>query len=307
MIKATRRVGDYVRNGRRVSGYTSNYTPRVKNLFNQHYEKLSKWSMQSAFHQIAKGTHINSIDDAWLAGMEHALEGLRRYKPSKGDLVKYIRPLIKFGIQKHIHWERSKGLKGTRTLYDLIHAATTDEEREKIIERFPEVSQIDETIPTGSIEDVHEAARALLQRDALLDQIEREFGANLKQARAKLREKERKRETWKKVSIAKRQIKTYRMKTFDNMSFRQIADKLGISVDRAYNDFKTVGEVIRKIRSQMADTKKALSGQSDAERRFALNIERLHRACENSYPEDYQEYLLDVLAGLLSRLAVSPD
>lgn len=287
----------------------SRFPARVKNLFKQYQDKIEKWAAISVAHQLGKGVHFQSSDDAAAAGIYEGLQALRRYDPRSGPAENFLRPSIKFGIMKHLAWERGHGMTGNRTLYDLIHRAVGDDEtRQKIAESFPEISEINETLPTGTIEDVMEQARTLLLRDNMLDAIEKEFKINLRQARRKLEQKERSRETWKTISLAKRKLDIFRMKSFENMSFREIATKLDIGVARVYEDFQSAMEMVKKIRAKMLaaqakkDTKKALSSGRSNEERFLMNLARLEGAIENEFPEEFIDFLLDRLAVLYCQL-----
>lgn len=307
-------VKPYPRRGRMVGGYTRHmdykihekFTPRIGRLVTDNWERLKRWATISANAQIAKGNHFNSMDDAIMAGIEEGARALTRYNQRHGPLENFVRPSIKYGILKHLAWERSKGITGTRTLYDMIHAAGTDEEREEILKRMPQITEVPATLGTGDIEDSFEAAYALMHRDELLDIIERELHINLKEVRDKIKRKEKTRKTWKTVSHAKRKIKTYLMKTLDQMSFREIAAEQGIAVGKVFKDFQEVGELIRKVRAaaqgavpQLA--KKALS-QHALEAQFALNWQRLQHAIKEGYPKEYVEFIIDRLAMLYAKL-----
>jgi len=307
-VKAFQRVRGYRRRTGLVSGYNRNtkFPPRVKKLFEKHYPNIERWSAISVAYQKAKGVHFQSFDDAAEAGMHEALHALRRYTPKSGPIENFIRPSIKFGILKHLQWERGHGMTGTRTLYDLIHREVTDEQRQKIIDRFPEVTEVPETLPdeNNSIESMMEQAYALSQRDHLLDEIEKEFNIKLKDARDELKKKEKTRTTWKNVSLAKRQLKIYKMKTVDNMSYRDIAEKLGIGVARVFDDFAIAKDAIRKL-NRKPDIKKAFQGGRSNQERFLMNLARLENASKRGYPEAYQEFVLDRMAMLFSQLAQS--
>lgn len=311
LLKTTRKIKTHIRNHKPVRAYVQQGKTAIKragNIFEQHYKDISKWASSSVFHQIGKGTHFMSVDDAILAGQEAAFEALRRYSPAKGTLVGYVRPQIKFGILKHLAWERSHGQTGIRTLYDLMHAAATDEERGKILERFPEVLEVTETEPAPDIEAVFEGAQALLKRDELLDQIEAEFNVDLRSVSTKLKKREAEKGTWKKTSLAKRKVKAYRMLKLENLSFRDTAAKLGIDVKEVYKDFSEVSELIKQVRHRKVEElikheiKKSLPKREMLEARFLLNLERLERAKANSYPHSFIDFTEDVLAGILAQL-----
>ena len=260
LLKATRNVTAHIRNHKPVRSYVQRgkvavgrFTKRVHGLLAKHYPDIQKWAVQSAGHQIGLGVHIQSFDDAVLAGKEAALEALRRYNTGMGvPIPQYLRPQIKWGILKHIQWERSHGQTGIRTLYDLMSAAATDEQKAAILERFPEVLDVKEATEQAApdIEAVLQGAQALLKRDALLDQIEQEFHVDLRGAAEKLRQQEKGKGTWKTHDLSKRRIKVYEKIKLEGLSFREVAAAVGVDVKEAYKDFQTVSAVVDKVRSR---------------------------------------------------------
>ncbi len=300
LLKAVHKVRAHVRDHRYVQTYTRH--SRAGKLFERHYKQIEEWAWRSVSHQIGLGKHFSSPDDAWLAGVERALFALKNYKPSLGDVGSFLRGQIKYAILKHLAWERSHGLVGIRTLYNKIHSAKGEGKETAALE-LPPVEAIKDDEAAPSIEEILEGSRALFKRDEALDMIEKRYNISLKKVKARLREKEKQKRTWKNTDLVKRKLRVFELRSIQGKDFREIAERLHVDVRDVHKDFKEVSALIKE-EFQM---KKALDREERLKARLSINIERLRKARAEKFPPAYVAAVKEVLEGILLDLGVGEE
>ena len=276
-----------------------------QSLFEKHYDQFDGWAWESVYHQVAKGQHIRSLDDAYMAGMEEAFRATKRYDKSQGELAPFVRPAIKFGIIKHMIWERSRGVTGTRDIEAKYYAARTAAEREKVVEEFPSFEALADTEPVLSTEEAILGAQAMLNRNRNLQAKERRTNKKLAQVLSQVEQtlwkREAKKKTWKGRSLVKRNLRIFELKMVEQMSYGEIAKKLKMDRGEVAKQYK---EIVAEIRMHWTGVIKALarSMKDWLRTRLALNLKRLIRARNEGYPEEYVEFVRDACVGILEEL-----
>jgi len=274
LLKAIRRVKPYTRRTGFVVGYTQRGRPSAKqrlsaaNRFFEHqYKRISEWALESVFAQIKKGEHIGSIDDAKIDAEQAAFEAMRRYESWLGSLEEYVRPQIKYAVIQHIRDERSRGMTGTRALYAKISGAKTQEEKERWAGEFPKIEEVGEAsaFSPGS-DEVLMAGQALLSNEDLQDALGRQVGPLLKKIRAQLEAIQKRKGTWKTRSFTKRKLEVFRYKFFDNMSFREVARKMGMDVKDVHTDYAQIRQILTDLHIEPGEMPPDLRGRAVYER-----------------------------------------
>ena len=305
-LKSVQRVRSHLREGHSVRGYLRRGKEAARRLFERHYSAIENWAWRSIRHQQRFGVHFGAEDDAYQAAMEASLIALRHYSPAKGPLENYLRRAIKYALLKHIAEERARGFTGVRTLYDRLRMATTEEAREKIVNGFPRVEEIQGTEPTPSIEEMIEGSRVLLKRDEFIGDIEREFGRSLRRVREYLARKEKEKRTWKRTRLAERKLRVFRLRVMEGMSFREISNRLGIDVSQAHGNYQEIAKLVREAHEKIRSVRKAL-GEAERFRQWRLwrllfGLERLRITIREGFPPQHIKFGHDVLAGILADL-----